>query len=380
MSIVGIEGIELQARAAFATAEQMHWRSHDPFDLLLSPICRPLQPLSPWLARVAVQVGRRSGKRLRSVLRVPVHEEPKAIADYLRAAARLSLAGRSWADPFVAPLTSRLLATASADTDGCAWGLGFPYASRFVNVAAGTPNIYVTLASADALLDAWDVSHHPPLLAVVEGACRFLVESLGLFEHRGKQWLRYWPESDARIVNVQASAASLLARSGQRLGDEKLSRLADQAAETTIGTQRTDGSWAYSEDGRAPFVDGFHTGFVLQGLSEYARCRPQTESAALGAVEAGLGYFKRRLIAPNGLPRGLAGRQVSLDPQNVAQCVQTLAICAADERELLAAADLWRKAAALGASPLAPRSGTVCLRWALGPGVLAAASLVTRIR
>ena len=44
----------------FAHAESLDWKSHDPFDLLLSPYARPIASFAV-PARVWIQVGRRTG-------------------------------------------------------------------------------------------------------------------------------------------------------------------------------------------------------------------------------------------------------------------------------------------------------------------------------
>ena len=129
-----IPALEVAARRAFDTAADLDWRSYDPFDLLLSPYLDGLRRRAPLVARVFVQAGKRSGARTRKLLRVPAHEEPKALADYLRAAVLLSSMGRAWATPSIEPLVARLQAIGR--TPG--WGLAFPYVSRFTNAAAGT--------------------------------------------------------------------------------------------------------------------------------------------------------------------------------------------------------------------------------------------------
>ena len=214
--------LESAARRAFDTASGIDWRSYDPFDFLLSPYLGALRRRAPLFARVSVQIGKRSGPRARRWLRVPAHEEPKALADYLRAAVLLSSLGRAWAIQWVDPLVTRLRTTGTSG-----WGLAFPYVSRFTNAAAGTPNIYVTTAVVEALLDAATLSDEPGVAECAHDGMHFVVEGLGAVTHRGQRWLRYWPENDSRIVNVQASAAGLLARVDSQVGDSRLRTLAD---------------------------------------------------------------------------------------------------------------------------------------------------------
>lgn len=364
--------LETAARRAFDTASGIDWRSHDPFDLLLSPYLGGLRQRAPFAARVFVQIGRRSGGRTRRLLRVPPHEEPKALADYLRAAVLLSSQGRAWASPWVDRLAGRLRAI--GDTPG--WGLAFPYVSRFVNAPAGTPNAYTTTSVVEALLDAALFSDDPKAPERAHTGLRFVVEELGVITHSGRRWLRYWPDNDARIVNVQALAAGLLARVDSQHGDSRLGALADDLVETVLAAQRPDGSWLYSDDPRGSFIDGFHTGFNLQGLTEYTGWRSDGTRAApvADAVRLGLRYFHERLMTPEGLPRGFSDGRVSLDTQNVAQCIQTHVLCARDARDLTAAFRLWSATEVAATTKGSARY--TALRWSLGPRALATSHLL----
>lgn len=361
-----ILSLSVAARRAFELGARLGWKSHDPYDLLLSPFAGSLQTRSWFGARVIVQVGKRSGAGLRRVLRVPQHEEPKALAEFLRAATILSAAGEEWARAHVDELSFRLQAHATAQIGGYGWGLEFPYASRFVNADRGAANIYVTTVACQALLDHHELTGDESALETALAGCRFILDGLGTFEHRGRRWLRYWHGLDTPAVNVQASAASLLARAG-------FAEDADLAAEAALSAQRHDGSWPYSDDGRASYVDGFHTGFTLQGLTEYATARGAEAVAGVDeAVERGFAFFKEHLLTSDGLPRGIADGKVKLDGQNVAQCVQTLVLCSRDDRDT--AMRLWR----LGVEPLLRGRGGrfPALRWEVGPAVLATSYLL----
>jgi hypothetical protein len=362
------EGLELGAR--------MDWRSHDPYDLLLSPLARAVQAHWWFGARLVVQAGKHSGSGLRRIVGVPQHEEPKALADHLRAACGLIHQREESAEAHAAELSERLRKSAVCTETGLGWGLDFPYASRFVNVGARTPNLYVTICAVQALVELLDLRREPATVDAVAKGTRFIVDDLGTFEHDGLRWLRYWTGLEAPTVNVQALAASLLAQAGATLEDERMLSAADEAAETVIRTQRPDGSWPYSTDGRASFVDGFHTGFTLQGLSEYAARRGTNADAATAAVERGYAYFLSHLLTPDGLPRGFSDGKVSLDGQNIAQCVQTLVVCGAPA-DLEHAFKLWRLGVAGPLRGAASAEGRfVALRWRSGPAALATAYLL----
>jgi polysaccharide biosynthesis protein VpsJ len=327
LAAVSRERLVAALRRDFSLGASLEWRSHDPYDLLLSPLARRIPQYSPLTARVVLQLGRHSGVGLRRLLRVPTHEEPKALADFLQAAVILGRVGEPWSDEYVFDLSTRLRQRAVATRNGYGWGNAFPYASRFVAVPAHEPNIYTTTTAGQALLDDYELAGHEESLEAAVLGTRFILQDLGSFAYEGSTWLRYFASTTAPIVNVQASAASLFARAGGIRQDEELLEAADRAAQTVVAAQRDDGSWTYSVDGRGDFVDGFHTGFTLQGLVEYAAVREADAVAVDSAVAAGFAYFTKHLLTANGRPRGFADGAESRDGQTLAQAIQTLVVC-----------------------------------------------------
>jgi hypothetical protein len=285
----------------------------------------------------------------------------------------LARSGEGWAAAYSHELSTRLQRRAVRASAGCGWGIQFPWVSRFGAIAAGEPNIYTTTVACQALLDNHELRGSSTSLDTAVEAVDFIFRGLGTFTHRGRTWLRYTAGSTSPIVNVQASSASLFARVAEHCDDEKLLEAADRAAEVVVSSQRDDGSWTYSDDGRGDFVDGFHSGFTLQGLVEYAaRRRVHGVPGTAHAIEAGFSYFKEHLLTPDGRPRGFADGSVSLDGQNLAQAIQTLVVCG-DEADAVIAARMWE----LGAGQRPVSQATFpALRWSIGPSVLATAYLV----
>ena len=262
---------------------------------------------------------------------------------------------------------------------GCGWGLSFPYVSRFGPIALGSPNVYTTTNVCQALLDSEGASGESVAIPeLVAAARRFLIEDLGRFSFGGSLWFRYAPGGTAPIVNVQASAASLFARLAWAHADEESKPFAHEAAATAVGAQRRDGSWPYSVDGSGEFVDGFHTGFTLEGLAGYrALAGAEAVAGTEEALAKGLSYFESHLITPTDIPREYADGAPTTDAQTVAQCAQTLALCGG-AGGLERALRIWRQTVSrhLDPRPEEPLS----LRWTLGPAVLATAHVLDRSR
>lgn len=370
-SVVSCEQLIAAVLRDFSLGARVEWRSHDPYDVLLSPFVRRVPQVSPLAARLVLQLGRRSGMGLRRLLRVRPHEEPKALADFLRAAVTLGRLGEAWPTEYVTELSMRLRHLAVETRTGYGWGLAFPWVSRYLAAAKGEPNIYTTTAACQALLDDYEFTGREESLQTAVLGTRFILRELGSFTYEGSSWLRYSAKADSPIVNIQALASSLLARVGVVQQDDELLEAADRAAQAVIATQRDDGSWTYSVDGRGDFVDGFHTGFTLEGLVEYAAIRGGDVSMTLdAAVGAGFAYFKEHLLTADGRPRSFADRAASRDGQTLAQAIQTLVICG-PRSDVATAGRIWRLSDEQG-----QRARFLALRWDVAPLALATAYLV----
>jgi hypothetical protein len=334
-----------------------------------------------------VQFGKRSGASVRRLLRVAPHEESQALSTYLSAAVILANCGETWTTGYLDLLAHRLQAKAIRASVGCGWGVDFPYTTRFGSSPGQVPNMYQTVLAARALLDLDKLEPASGARQFAQGACQFITGHLGSFRYAGHSWLRYAPGADDPVINLQAAAAGLFARAGARLGDAALLEFADHSLQTVLGTQRSDGSWPYSADGRASFVDGIHTGFVLEGLTEYANWRETVLSGpAREAVRAGFGYFKRHLVSADAQARDYTDRGTTLDGQTVAQCIQTLVVCAESPTDVELAARVWQRVNARygpRARIRGRRSGGSsypALRWTIAPAALATAHLLRAMR
>jgi hypothetical protein len=378
-----IDEIVARCRAAFELASSVDWRSYDPFDALLLPFGAAAQGRSPLLARVTVQAGRRSGARLRRLARIRPHEEAKALADFLAASARLArLPAGEWASSYQHELIHRLAGLSVRLCHGRAWGLSFPYSSRFVSVPARTPNAYTTVCCVDALLDLAETDRDASTLELANAGARAISTDLGIVRSGGRSWFRYWPGDDTCIVNIQALVAGCFQRLGLMTDDRTLCAQAELAAEAVRASQRGDGSFPYSTDSRGQFTDSFHTGFVLEGLTRFRLNAPDDSATGVQeCVDRGIDYLRTRLTGPGYLPRRSPGGRVVRDGQNVGQLIQTLVSCGRpSDRQI--AGDLWlRWSSESSIRGAATRSGRqmASLRWEVGPTVLAGARLAAAL-
>jgi hypothetical protein len=203
------------------------------------------------------------------------------------------------------------------------------FASRFVQASPTTPNLFQTSNAIHALLDAFHVTGKEAYAQAADDAVAACLEHLGLVEFRsagaGTMFCRYYPGMDTPVYNVNA----LLAAASWRLsviaiGDARAH--AERAASLlrfVLAGQRPDGAWPYAADPSGGWVDGYHTGYVLEALGYFLRSG--CDEKVKPALERGTAYFARQLMDVDGCPKYFHNSRYPIDVQNCAQAIQTIA-------------------------------------------------------
>lgn len=369
-------------RGMLLFASDLQWASYDPFDFLLAPMGEQVRRRSPFAARCLVQLGRRSGARLRSVAGIGRHVEAKALADFVHTCAILASRKEleaEWASELIPLLVNRLESVSLTTPSGRAWGLGFPYASRFVSVPAHTPNAYTTVCAMRALMKVATAVDDERMLQLATSGAEFLICDLGVVTRDSTSWFRYWPSYDGYIVNVQALIAGALQELAVVSGEAKFERAATLAARAAVRAQQPDGRFPYAIDDRGRFVDAFHTGFTLEGLAQFEQSAGgPLDPPVKGVLERGMEFLAGHLIDADGWPLRSPHGHPALDGQNVGQLIQTLVICGTATDHLQACAILRRWMTHFD-SLRAKRPASLSLRWDIAPVTMACAHLAAAL-
>jgi hypothetical protein len=193
--------------------------------------------------------------------------------------------------------------------------------SRFSNFPAGTPNIIVTAFVAKGMAEVMR-SGLADCSDPLERICEFILEALPRECTDAGQRFGYLPSYGGSIHNANALAALALAETGVLCRRSDFLEQAARAAADVAAHQRSDGSWPYSEDPEGAWVDGFHTGFVLDGLRSVADA---TGSAGLDrTIERGVRFYLTGLVGSDGEPYYTPQRHYPLDALAAAQAIETL--------------------------------------------------------
>jgi hypothetical protein len=105
------------------------------------------------------------------------------------------------------------------------------------------------------------------------------------------------------------------------------------ALDYTISRQRPDGSWPYGERPDLGWVDGLHTGYVLDAILTCIEAG-LADAATERAWKRGLRFYADKLIEPSGIPRYTPGSRYPIDGQYAAQAIETFARAASREPDI----------------------------------------------
>ena len=298
------------------------FRGLDPYDGLNAPVAS-LLPRHPKLPRrLLVQTVKRCPIALEPVLRVPPTVNSYTLGHVLLACARLRQpAGPSYVAEVAADVLKMLEAAAVDTKSGTAWGYPFPVAVRFTEYPRGFPNIVATSYVAKGLYAVHstglaDCSDR--LRAVAE----FILDELPTRRSSAGASFGYTPSFDGIIHNANALAAQTLGLASIATGTEHYREVALSAASFTASYQRAGGYWPYAEGAQGSWVDSFHTGFTLEGLSTVAELTASKDLQE--SVAKGLRFYVARFFGPHGEPAYYADGSTPYDALAAAQGIETL--------------------------------------------------------
>jgi hypothetical protein len=213
------------------------------------------------------------------------------------------------------------------------WGYHFDVQTRVFFYPRTQPNTIATAFAAHGLLDAHEFAAEPGALELALGAGEFFVHNVPQTDVGRGAYFGYLPGDATPIHNANMLVCALLARLAQTLGRDDLADAAAAGVEYTMSHQRADGSWPYGAQPHLDWVDGFHTGYVLDSLLTCAEAGIGGE-AAEQAWRRGLRFYVHELIEKDGTPKYKPASRYPIDGQCVAQAIHTLSRATKLEREL----------------------------------------------
>jgi hypothetical protein len=316
------------------------WSGTDQYDGLNATRVPSFATDSALGKRLLIQAVKRSPVDLRPLLGIPAGQNAVSLAWAAQAYALNGFMDAAEADRRRVALLRRLDELRSPRFREPCWGYHFDFQSRVFFYPKTAPNTIATAYAGMALLDSYEHSGEEDLLERAHGTGAFFMRHVPQTDDPPGAFFGYLPGDRSPIHNSNMHVCALLARLSDLTGDEVMRDAAEKGVKWTVARQRSDGSWPYGERSNLQWVDGFHTGYVLDALTACARVGLP---GATEALLAGLEFYRRRMLLPDGTPKYYESRVHPIDMWSVAQAIQTLSIAAdADERALEDALTVFR--------------------------------------
>lgn len=311
-------------RALEAWGSARDWVGTDPYEgLNATRFVAPFMRTS-FSRRVLVQLVKRSPLDLRPLVGIDKRPNAAALSWVLSA---YSLGGFLEEEEELARLhaMARRLADMRLDTyeEPC-WSYHFDLETRVFFYPKTGPNTIATSFAGMAMLDAFERTGERRYLELAEGAGEFFLRHVPQTEAPGGAYFGYLVGDRSPVHNSNVLVCALLARVSRHVDRPDFRDAARAGAGYALEHQQEDGSWWYGERPNLHWVDGFHTGYVLDSLMACADAG--IDDALEPAIRRGLDYYERELFLPDGTAKYYPNRVHPIDAQCVSQGIQTFAI------------------------------------------------------
>ena len=316
------------------------WQGSDPYEGLNATRFTLRLRESTLGRRLLIQAVKRSPLDLRRALGISPEPNAASVAWMVCAYSRGGFLAHDAAADKLSRTVALLCSLRSPGYVEPCWGYHFDVQTRVLFMRRYSPNTIASVYAAIALLDAHERTGDERLLGLAVQTGRFFIRHVPQTEDGEGAYFGYAPGDRSPIHNANMHVAGFLARLSTLVdGGEEFAAPARRALAYTLARQRADGSWPYGEREGVAWIDGFHTGYVLDSLRQCIDAGVESE-AAEAAWRRGLAFYRERLFLADGTPRYSVTSTYPIDAQSAAQAIQTFSIAAAHDRSF--AQDAWR--------------------------------------
>lgn len=298
--------------------ENHNYESFDAYDALSSKWINSFTSKCNIIRRIIIQINAKCIINIRPLLGIKKMVHTKTISDMLSI---YSLTEINYEKATM--MFDLLLKNGIRNNKSISWGLNFPYTSRFTNANEDTPNLYNTLNSGLSILDYYDATKDINVEKIIDQIIYFIITDLG-FEYIDDNtiWVRYYPNQTFPILNVNATTAHFFLRVNKIFGINKIDPvMIERILNLVIKYQNADGSWYYSIDEKGKWIDGFHTGFIIDSLI-YIYITGKFDIKE--ELEKGINFYLNKMFDKNGLPKYYDKSKYPIESQNCAQAIFSL--------------------------------------------------------
>jgi hypothetical protein len=207
------------------------------------------------------------------------------------------------------------------------WCLNFPYTSRFVDAKINTPNIYNTATVGISICEYFSKTDNLDF-TLIENISNSIFKCFKFNNEADLGWIEYYPNQKWPTYNVNALAAYFFTKANNTVGyklvnDDIILKLLN----LLIQEQNEDGSWYYSRSEKGKWIDGFHTGFILESLAYIYANYFTNHNNLKECLDKAYDYYVKNLFTADGFPKYFINNsKYPIESQNCAQAIQTLSV------------------------------------------------------
>lgn len=278
----------------------------------------------------AIQLVMRTPFNVRPLVHVRTARNPKGLSLFSRALlSRYRRTGSGRDADEARELLDWLVGNPSPGHARKCWGYPYPWQDVGFFAPRDFPNRVVTSFVVQSLLDGYEVFREQRYLDAAGDAVQFLLTApKTMYEDDQHRCVSYVPDEsiDWIVMDVSALSGAAAARLGVLAGDHDLVTEGGRLVRYVVSKQTDEGAWFYAEPPSASHIhhDNYHTGFILDAISEYDRAAGTAEFRA--AYDRGIDFYRRRLFEGDGAARFMSHQLYPIDIHGCAQGVITFSL------------------------------------------------------
>lgn len=303
-------------------AQERHYTGYSKFDALNSPLLSLMANRSYYVRAGLTFALSRMPINIRPFLLVKKKQNPKGLSLFARAYFNLwhnTHENKFWEEGL--HMLDMLLGISQREHySGHCWGYDHPWQNSEFLIPAYEPNTVVTVNGGEAFLQAYDLTGSSQYLDVCKSVADFIVNELNYIDvGPAMKCCSYDLYSSWKVINVNAIAASFLAKIFQRTGVSRYRDYAQAMMQWVLSQKTVYHAWYYTDPPEHSRIthDGYHTGFVLDALLDYQEIFPDAEIELVfyNALE----YYRANLFSTSGAPRWMYDCDY---PRDIHACAQ----------------------------------------------------------
>lgn len=208
------------------------------------------------------------------------------------------------------------------------WGYPFDWVTSNGTIPRNTPFITSTPYAYEAFQQVFAIDRREEWRQVLESIVRHVRMDIEDFPFsQTASSCGYSPDDTlGGVVNAAAYRAFTLTSAARLFDREEYWRIAERNLAFVLESQNPDGSWPYAMDGARPFVDHFHTCFVMKALAKIHMLT--SHRGCLQALSRGVKFYLEELFAEDGLPRPFArAPRLTVYKRELYDCAESINLC-----------------------------------------------------